>query len=261
MDLSRGIMERAVFHIDNAYRIDNLRCHGIVCRTNLPSNTAFRGFGGPQGMAVVENVMDDVATYLRLDPSAVRSLNLYREGDHTHYNQRLEYCTLNRCWNECQALAGIEQRRKEIENFNKLHRFKKRGMALIPTKFGIAFTALFLNQAGALVHVYKDGSVLLTHGGTEMGQGLHTKMLQVASRALNIPVELIFISETSTDKVPNTSPTAASAGSDLNGMAVLVRCYSYSKKMILFLEVMTITIYFLIFSHSKIVLECLSNFG
>ena len=261
MDLSRGIMERAVFHIDNAYRIDNLRCHGIVCRTNLPSNTAFRGFGGPQGMAVVENVMDDVATYLRLDPSAVRSLNLYREGDHTHYNQRLEYCTLNRCWNECQALAGIEQRRKEIENFNKLHRFKKRGMALIPTKFGIAFTALFLNQAGALVHVYKDGSVLLTHGGTEMGQGLHTKMLQVASRALNIPVELIFISETSTDKVPNTSPTAASAGSDLNGMAVLVRCYSYSKKMIVFLEVMTITIYFLIFSHSKIVLECLSNFG
>jgi xanthine dehydrogenase/oxidase len=224
MDLSRGIMERAVFHIDNAYRIENLRCHGIVCRTNLPSNTAFRGFGGPQGMAVVENVMVDVASYLGLDPTAVRSLNLYREGDSTHYNQRLDYCTLDRCWNECQALAGLKDRRKEIESFNRLHRFKKRGLAIIPTKFGIAFTALFLNQAGALVHVYKDGSVLLTHGGTEMGQGLHTKMLQVASRALNIPVDLIFISETSTDKVPNTSPTAASAGSDLNGMAVLVRC-------------------------------------
>jgi xanthine dehydrogenase/oxidase len=224
MDLSRGIMERAVFHIDNAYRIENLRCHGIVCRTNLPSNTAFRGFGGPQGMAVVENVMVDVASYLGLDPTAVRSLNLYREGDSTHYNQRLDYCTLDRCWNECQALAALKDRRKEIESFNRLHRFKKRGLAIIPTKFGIAFTALFLNQAGALVHVYKDGSVLLTHGGTEMGQGLHTKMLQVASRALNIPVDLIFISETSTDKVPNTSPTAASAGSDLNGMAVLVRC-------------------------------------
>ncbi|KAI9552332.1 hypothetical protein GHT06_022697 [Daphnia sinensis] len=224
MDLSRGIMERAVFHIDNAYKIDHLRCHGIVCRTNLPSNTAFRGFGGPQGMAVIENVMTDVATYLNMDPSAVRSLNLYREGDETHYNQRLEYCTLDRCWSECQALARMEERRKEIDNFNRAHRFKKRGMALIPTKFGIAFTALFLNQAGALVHVYKDGSVLLTHGGTEMGQGLHTKMLQVASRVLNIPVELIFISETSTDKVPNTSPTAASAGSDLNGMAVLNAC-------------------------------------
>ncbi|KAK4037113.1 hypothetical protein OUZ56_029152 [Daphnia magna] len=224
MDLSRGIMERAVFHIDNAYQIDNLRCHGIVCRTNLPSNTAFRGFGGPQGMAVIENVMTDVATYLNMDPLAVRSLNLYREGDETHYNQRLEYCTLDRCWSECQALARTDQRRKEIDNFNRAHRFKKRGMALIPTKFGIAFTALFLNQAGALVHVYKDGSVLLTHGGTEMGQGLHTKMLQVASRSLNIPVDLIFISETSTDKVPNTSPTAASAGSDLNGMAVLNAC-------------------------------------
>ena len=119
----------------------------------------------------------------------------------------------------------MDERRKEIENFNRVNRYKKRGMALIPTKFGIAFTALFLNQAGALVHIYKDGSVLLTHGGTEMGQGLHTKMLQVASRALNIPVEMIFISETSTDKVPNTSPTAASAGSDLNGMAVLVSLY------------------------------------
>lgn len=222
MDLSRGIMERAVFHIDNAYRIDHLRCHGLVCRTNLPSNTAFRGFGGPQGMAVVENIMSEVALYLQCDPTSVRSINIYREGDRTHYNQLLEYCTLDRCWKECQNLARSNERRKEIEEFNRNHRYKKRGMAIIPTKFGIAFTALFLNQAGALVHIYKDGSVLLTHGGTEMGQGLHTKMLQVASRALNIPVSMIFISETSTDKVPNTSPTAASAGSDLNGMAVLV---------------------------------------
>ncbi len=155
MDLSRSIIERAVFHIDNAYHFDHLRCHGLVCRTNLPSNTAFRGFGGPQGMAVVENIMTDVAAYLQKDPSIVRSRNLYQEGDRTHYNQTLEYCTLSRCWMECQSLARMDERRKEIENFNKSHRYKKRGMALIPTKFGIAFTALFLNQAGALVHIYK----------------------------------------------------------------------------------------------------------
>lgn len=222
MDLSRGIMERAVFHIDNSYRFDNLRCHGLVCKTNLPSNTAFRGFGGPQGMAVCESAIEKVAAYLNKDATEVRQMNLYQEGDQTHYNQVLEYCTLNRCWDECKAMSRMEERNKDIEEFNKTHRFKKRGIAMVPTKFGIAFTALFLNQAGALVHVYKDGSVLVTHGGTEMGQGLHTKMLQVASKALNIPIELIHISETSTDKVPNSSPTAASAGSDLNGMAVLV---------------------------------------
>lgn len=136
--------------------------------------------------------------------------------------QVMDYCTLGRCWTEVQSLSQMDKRRKEIDEFNAIHRYKKRGMAVVPTKFGISFTALFLNQAGALLHVYKDGSVLLTHSGTEMGQGLHTKMIQVASRALNIPTTSIFISETSTDKVPNSSPTAASVGSDINGMAVLV---------------------------------------
>ena len=222
MDLSRGIMERAVFHIDNTYNIPNVRCHGFVCRTNLPSNTAFRGFGGPQGMMVCENIITNVATFLHMDPVVVRSLNMYRQGDKTHYNQTLDHCTLDRCWQECQTLADFHQRRDALQRFNRTNRYKKRGIAMVPTKFGIAFTALFLNQAGALVHVYKDGSVLLTHGGTEMGQGLHTKMIQVASRALGVPATNIFISETSTDKVPNTSPTAASVGSDINGMAVLV---------------------------------------
>ena len=169
-----------------------------------------------------ENIVSNVASYLKMDPLVVRSLNLYQEGDRTHYNQTLDHCTLERCWSECRVSSRLDERRSSIDSFNQANRYKKRGIAMVPTKFGIAFTALFLNQAGALVHIYKDGSVLLTHGGTEMGQGLHTKMIQVASRALGVPVEDIFISETSTDKVPNTSPTAASVGSDINGMAVLV---------------------------------------
>ena len=173
-------------------------------------------------MLVCENIIDEVADYLQMDPLTVRSLNMYREGDRTHFNQEMEYCTVGRCWQECQTMSNFQERKVRVYQFNEANRWKKRGMAIIPTKFGIAFTALFLNQGGALVHVYRDGSVLLTHGGTEMGQGLHTKMMQVASRALHIPIEKIFISETSTDKVPNTSPTAASAGSDINGMAVLV---------------------------------------
>jgi xanthine dehydrogenase/oxidase len=148
---------------------------------------------------------------------------MYKEGDETHFNQKLQYCTLERCWSECRENSEFARRRLEVDIFNKENRWKKRGISLIPTKFGIAFTTLFLNQSGALVMVYKDGSVLLSHGGTEMGQGLHTKMIQVASRALNVPIENIHISETATDRVPNTSPTAASAGSDLNGMAILVR--------------------------------------
>ena len=222
LDLSRSVMERACFHIDNSYRFANVRVMGRLCRTNLPSNTAFRGFGGPQGMLVCEDIISNVATFLQMEPADLRALNLYREGDQTHFNQTLSYCTLDRCWRECRTQADYERRRMQVESFNKESRWKKRGIAMVPTKFGISFTALFLNQAGALVHIYKDGSVLVTHGGTEMGQGLHTKMIQVACRVLRVPPEKVFISETSTDKVPNTSPTAASVGSDINGMAVLV---------------------------------------
>jgi len=181
-----------------------------------------RGFGGPQAMLICENIVNDVSSFLRMDPLIVRSLNMYRDGDRTHYNQLLEYCTLERCWTEVQALAQVNERRVAIDSFNQAHRFKKRGLAVIPSKYGLSFTAKFYNQATALLHVYKDGSVLLSHGWTEMGQGLHTKMIQVASRALNISASLIFISEASTDKVPNASPSGASVGSDLNGMAVLV---------------------------------------
>ncbi|KAG9467884.1 hypothetical protein GDO78_014101 [Eleutherodactylus coqui] len=219
-DLSHGIIDRALFHMDNSYKIPNIKGAGYVCKTNLPSNTAFRGFGGPQGMMVAEAWMSDVAEACRLPPEHVRRLNMYQEGDLTHFNQKLEAFSLRRCWDQCLRSSRYQERKIAIATFNKQHRWKKRGIAVIPTKFGISYTLFFLNQAGALVHVYTDGSVLLTHGGTEMGQGLHTKMIQVASKALGIPTSKIHISETSTNTVPNASPTAASVSSDLNGMAI-----------------------------------------
>ncbi|XP_049426562.1 xanthine dehydrogenase/oxidase [Epinephelus fuscoguttatus] len=224
MDLSLAVMERALFHMENSYNVANVRGRGFLCRTNLASNTAFRGFGGPQGMMVAESWMTDVAQSLGKPAEEVRRLNLYVEGESTPYNQILDQFTLGRCWDECLSRSGYQQRRAAIDLYNRQNRWTKRGLAIIPTKFGISFTAVFLNQAGALVHIYTDGSVLLTHGGTEMGQGLHTKMVQVASRVLGIPCSKIHISETSTSTVPNTSPTAASASSDLNGAAVQNAC-------------------------------------
>ncbi|XP_037618622.1 xanthine dehydrogenase/oxidase isoform X2 [Sebastes umbrosus] len=224
MDLSLSVMERALFHMENSYSVANVRGRGFLCRTNLPSNTAFRGFGGPQGMMVAESWMTDVAQSLGRPTEEVRRLNLYMEGDSTSYNQILDQFTLDRCWDECLSRSGYQQRRAAVDLYNRQNRWTKRGLAILPTTFGISFTALFLNQAGALVHIYTDGSVLLTHGGTEMGQGLHTKMVQVASRVLGIPCSKIHISETSTSTIPNTSPTAASASSDLNGGAVQNAC-------------------------------------
>uniref|UniRef100_A0AAX7VVT5 Xanthine dehydrogenase n=1 Tax=Astatotilapia calliptera TaxID=8154 RepID=A0AAX7VVT5_ASTCA len=230
MDLSQ-IVERALFHMENSYRVPNIRGRGFLCRTNLPSNTAFRGFGGPQGMMVAENWMTDVAQSLGKSPEEVRRLNLYMKGDSTPFNQVLDQITLDRCWDECMSRSGYQQRRIAIDLYNRQNRWTKRGIAVVPTKFGISFTALFLNQAGALVHIYTDGSVLLTHGGTEMGQGLHTKMVQVASRVLGIPSSKIHISETSTNTVPNTSATAASASSDLNGAALKNACEILLKRL------------------------------
>lgn len=223
-DLSMSVMDRAIFHFENAYRIPNVTCYGYVCKTNLPTNTAFRGFGGPQAMFIGESMIHHVATYLGVDVFEVSRLNLYKEGDLTHFNQELTYCTLERCWEECVNSSEYHKRKAEIEQFNRKNRWHKRGISVVPTMYGIAFTSLFLNQAGALVLIYADGSVLISHSGIEMGQGLHTKMIQVASRALEIPASLIHIADTRTDKVPNTSPSAASSGSDLNGMAILNAC-------------------------------------
>ncbi|XP_019522839.1 PREDICTED: xanthine dehydrogenase/oxidase [Hipposideros armiger] len=231
MDLSQSVMEVALFHMDNCYKIPNIRGTGRLCKTNLPSNTAFRGFGGPQGMLIAECWMSDVAVTCGLPAEEVRRKNLYKEGDLTHFNQKLEGFTLPRCWDECLIRSHYHVRRSEVDKFNRENCWKKRGLCIIPTKFGISFRLAFLNQAGALVHVYTDGSVLLTHGGTEMGQGLHTKMVQVASTALKIPTSKIYISETSTNTVPNTSPTSASVSSDINGQAVYEACQTILKRL------------------------------
>uniref|UniRef100_A0A8C9BVC6 Xanthine dehydrogenase n=1 Tax=Phocoena sinus TaxID=42100 RepID=A0A8C9BVC6_PHOSS len=225
------IMERALLHMDNSYKIPNVRGTGRLCKTNLPSNTAFRGFGGPQALFIAEHWMSDVAVTCGLPAEEVRRKNLYREGDLTHFNQRLEGFNLPRCWDECLKSSQYHARKSEVDKFNKENCWKKRGLCIIPTKFGISFTVPFLNQAGALIHVYTDGSVLVSHGGTEMGQGLHTKMVQVASRALKIPTSKIYISETSTNTVPNTSPTAASVSTDIYGQAVYEACQTILQRL------------------------------
>lgn len=225
MDLSFSVMERAMTHADNSYKIENALIRGHCCKTNLPSNTAFRGFGGPQGMFFIENALDAAAVRLKMKREDIRLKNMYNFlGEITHFNQPIENCTLRKCWEECLKMSEFDKRKAEIEDFNSKNKYKKRGICILPVKFGIAFGVTHLNQSGALVQIYKDGSVLLTHGGTEMGQGLHTKVIQVAAQTLKIPHEKIHITETNTDKVPNTSATAASCGSDLNGAAVLNAC-------------------------------------
>jgi xanthine dehydrogenase molybdopterin binding subunit len=223
-DLSWAILERAMFHIDNAYFIPNLSVSGRVCRTNLPSNTAFRGFGGPQGMAVIEHIVDSVARKLKMDSAEVRKRNFYSDGARsvTHYGKPVENNRLQLIFDKIVRSSDYYHRCRQVDEFNKGHEFLKRGIALTPVKFGISFTTSFLNQAGALVNIYQDGTVNVNHGGTEMGQGLHTKILEIASRELGIEPGMIRVEATSTGKVPNTSATAASSGSDLNGMAVKI---------------------------------------
>ncbi|XP_055386170.1 xanthine dehydrogenase [Condylostylus longicornis] len=230
-DLSFAVLDRAMTHFENAYRVDNVKVIGYVCKTNLPSNTAFRGFGGPQAMFAAEHIIRDVARVCGKDYVDVAYLNMYNTGDVTYYNTVLENCTIKRCWEECLKQSKFFDLRKEVKEFNNKNRWRKRGVAIVPTKFGIAFNILHMNQAGALVNIYEDGSVLLTHAGTEMGQGLHIKMIQVAARVLNIPQEKIHIMETATDKVPNGQPTAASVSSDLNGMAVFNACEKINDRL------------------------------
>jgi xanthine dehydrogenase large subunit len=226
MDLSKAILDRCLFHLDNAYYIPALHFFGQVARTNLPSNTAFRGFGGPQGMAVIEEVMNRAADRLGLDPTEVRRRNYYGEAprNETPYHQVVEASRSARIHAELLESSDYAARRAEVEAFNAKSRFMKRGIALQPVKFGISFTHSVLNQAGALVLIYADGSVQVNHGGTEMGQGLHTKMRAVAAHALGVAPEAIRVMDTATDKVPNTSATAASSGADLNGAAVKQAC-------------------------------------
>ena len=221
-DVSIGVVDRAMFHADNTYFLPEFRINSRRVKTNTVSNTAFRGFGGPQGMMAIERVIDAIAWQLGLDPLDVRKANFYSPGrDVTPYGQTVEDADVGlRLIERLERTSGYRARRNEIKEWNARSPILKRGIALTPVKFGISFTLTHLNQAGALVHVYQDGSVHLNHGGTEMGQGLFQKIAQVAAEEFGIGLDRVHITATSTDKVPNTSATAASSGTDLNGMAV-----------------------------------------
>jgi len=224
-DLSSAIADRAMMHAENAYYIPDIQVTAYLCRTNTPSNTAFRGFGGPQGIIGMERIVDDVASALGLDPLTVRQRNFYADKDSadagqlTPYRQPVKDGIINALVDELVRMSDYRERRKQIEAGNQDNPPLRRGIALTPVKFGISFNKTMLNQAGALVHIYTDGSVHLNHGGTEMGQGLNIKVAQICADAFGLPVGQIKITATNTGKVPNTSATAASSGSDLNGMA------------------------------------------
>lgn len=258
-DLSEPVLARAVCHADNAYYIPNMNVVGKVCKTHKTSQTAFRGFGGPQGMVFIEDIMTKVAQHLGLEPDVIRERNFYDANTNssviasvgatpdpllslskdgrpnideksddaitTHYGQIIKDVErIPLVWNELKQQSDFEKRRQEIQMFNLHHQYTKRGLAITPVKFGISFNLTAFNQAGALVLIYQDGSVQINHGGTEMGQGLHTKMMQVAAQTLGVPLSSVRLMPTRTDKVPNTSATAASTGADLNGGAVRDAC-------------------------------------
>jgi xanthine dehydrogenase large subunit len=220
-DLSAAVNGRALTHVDNAYFLEHVEVVSHRCKTHTVSNTAFRGFGGPQALVVIEQVMDEIARSLSRDPLDVRRANFYGIGerDTTYYGQKVEDNVIPEITERLERTSRYRERRAEVSSWNAVNPVIKRGLALTPVKFGISFTATQFNQAGALVNVYSDGTVLLNHGGTEMGQGLHIKVAQVVAAELGVPLAAIRITTTDTSKVPNTSATAASSGSDLNGMA------------------------------------------
>ncbi|MBB4861967.1 xanthine dehydrogenase large subunit [Pseudomonas nitritireducens] len=241
-DLSDAIVDRAMFHADNAYFIPDVAISGYRSFTNIVSHTAFRGFGGPQGMMIIERAMDDIARAVGKDPLEVRKLNLYggtlaggQGRDLTPYHQKVEHNLLGELIARLELSSDYAMRRSAIHEFNARSPVLKKGLALTPVKFGISFTAQHLNQAGALVHLYTDGSIQLNHGGTEMGQGLNTKVAQIVAEEFQVPLERVVITATRTDKVPNTSPTAASSGTDLNGMAARDAARTLKKRLIDFL--------------------------
>ena len=235
-DLSLAINDRAMFHVDNAYFLPAVEIVSHRFRTHTVSNTAFRGFGGPQGMLVIERVLDEIAQATGLDPLEVRRRNLYGGPgrDLTPYHQSVEDNVAPQLIDALAASCDYAARQAEIDGFNRTSPWLKRGLALTPVKFGISFTTTHLNQAGALIHLYADGSILLNHGGTEMGQGLMVKVRQVVAEAFQVDLERVKVTSTVTDKVPNTSATAASSGSDLNGMAALAAAETLKARLVAF---------------------------
>lgn len=231
-DLSSSVMGRALCHADNAYFYPAVRLRGFCCKTNRQSNTAFRGFGAPQGVIAAEAMMDDVARHLGKDPLAVRRLNFYGAGrDLTPYHQTVEHFRLPAMLDQIEKSADLQARRAAIGAFNAKNTVIRKGLATIPVKFGVSFNNVALNQAGALVMAYTDGSILVNHGGIEMGQGLYVKIAQVVAEVFQIPLASIRVSSTRTDKVPNTSATAASSGADLNGMAAQIAAETIRGRM------------------------------
>ena len=229
LDLSEPVLARALCHIDNAYWVPNIRVSGRIAQTNKTSQTAFRGFGGPQGMIVIEDILGRCAPLLGIDPVVLRRRNFYRSPhgtpQTTPYGQPVRHPErLEAVWDQVIESCDFSARSEEIRRFNAEHPNRNAAWRSRPVKFGISFNLTAFNQAGALVHVYKDGSVLINHGGTEMGQGLHTKMIQVAATTLGVPLSTVRLAPTRTDKVPNTSATAASSGADLNGGAIKNAC-------------------------------------
>lgn len=235
-DLSGAINDRTMFHCDNAYFLENVTIVSHRCKTNTVSNTAFRGFGGPQGMFGIECVVDDIARHLGKDPLDVRRENFYGIGerDTTHYLQTVDDNVIHEIVDGLEKSSDYRRRVDEIRQFNQAHELLKRGIALTPVKFGISFTATHLNQAGALLHIYADGTVHLNHGGTEMGQGLFTKVAQVVAEELQIDIDRIKITASDTSKVPNASATAASSGSDLNGKAAQAAARTIRNRLLKF---------------------------
>ena len=222
-DLSLAINERALLHIDNAYFISDLEVANYLCKTNTSSSTAFRGFGGNQGMMAIENIIDNISRNLKKDPSTIRKNNFYQKNSKniTHYGMKINDNVINEIFNKLEKKSNYKKRYLQIKKFNKKNKYKKKGIAITPLKFGVSFTTIHLNQAGALVHIYIDGSVHLNHGGIEMGQGTHTKIAQLVANSLGLPYDQVHISSTNTSKVPNTSASAASSTTDLNGAAAL----------------------------------------
>ena len=222
-DLSPAVMERTLFHCTNSYFIPNVRATAYSCRTHLPPNTAFRGFGGPQGMFVIEAAIAKAAEALGVPAALIQKKNLQQTGDEFPYGQKA-VSEARACWQKAEEQYDIDALREEVDRFNRVNTLFKKGMALMPVCFGISFTKTLMNQARAQVHVYTDGSVSVSTGAVEMGQGVNTKMIQVAATAFSIPADWVKVQSTSTWKIANTSPTAASATADLNGKAVLMAC-------------------------------------
>jgi xanthine dehydrogenase large subunit len=235
-DLSPAILERTLFHATNSYHIPHVQVTAHSCKTNLPPNTAFRGFGGPQGMFVIEAAIDQAARALHVDADLIQRKNMMDNGDEFPYGQIVKECQAKNCWDEVVESFEVDAVKKEVQLFNQQHRFYKKGLSLMPVCFGISFTNTMMNQARALVHVYTDGTVGISTGAVEMGQGVNTKMLQVAAACFGIAADKIKLESTNTTRVANTSPSAASSTADLNGKALLDACNQIKERLFSFIK-------------------------